>query len=116
MTSLPASIMHGLYPPTDTPNSPAGIVTSGASQLPTPTNYNSHLTPSISSIQSVTTCDAMKYVELIRSWTHNTFGETGTSAETLNNHLNAIENLILKRRMTEMQDPSNNNASSSTQR
>lgn len=91
--------MAGLYPPD--PTNPSGAPPSSAPPLPVP-NFNPHIPIVVT--MPVTTCDAMKYVELIRSWLSCTFGE---NEESLNNHLNAIENAILKRRMTEMLAPQN---------
>jgi transcriptional regulator with XRE-family HTH domain len=103
LSSLP-SLMAGLYPPdpSSTPGTPPQSIPPQLNN--NPPNFNSHL-PAVPVMGGpVTTCDAMKYVELTRSWITSTFGE---NEELLNNHLNAIENAILKRRMTEMLTPNN---------
>jgi hypothetical protein len=132
-SSLPSLMMQGLYAP---PQPISATVTDSNTPSMTPTlllngsrggtfNNNSHLPlPPVASsaMPAVTTCDAMKYVELLRSWVQNTFpvsepsssspstsstsgsnyNTNNNAAEVLSNHLNAIENLILKKRMNEM--------------
>ncbi|ODM99543.1 Tigger transposable element-derived protein 4 [Orchesella cincta] len=57
---------------------------------------------STSEDNNISTHDALKYIELLRKWVH---GNYGANDESLNNHLNALEIVALKRHY--MSPPSN---------